>query len=283
MTGKIKKIISIENGDNYVADIEDIENRITQNSSNLEIAKQELSNKCNEALNEAKAYTDTKKNEAIASANNYTDQEKAKLFNSTNGTFTGVEYFRDIPNSVLCFNGGNTHDGGAALRLFGKDANDVPGVFDLVACTKEDGSDAKQLLGTPAGILSWDNKNIVRSVNGALADANGNAVVISHTIQNTNNFASTFLCNNNALKIQCVRISGNQGQSFGIINWLFPFADTNYHVFATSEDPDENLNFQIADVTLAGKTRTSCKVGHKVENRDQFYTGGFISVVGIGF
>ena len=61
MTGKIKKIISIENGDNYVADIEDIENRITQNSSNLETAKQELSNKCNEALNEAKAYTDQEK------------------------------------------------------------------------------------------------------------------------------------------------------------------------------------------------------------------------------
>ena len=74
MTGKIKKIISIENGDNYVADIEDIENRITQNSSNLETAKQELSNKCNEALSQAKAYT---------------DQEKAKYLPLTGGTVTG--------------------------------------------------------------------------------------------------------------------------------------------------------------------------------------------------
>ena len=74
MTGKIKKIISIENGDNYVADIEDIENRIVQNSSNLETAKQELSNKCNEALSEAKAYT---------------DQEKAKYLPLTGGNVTG--------------------------------------------------------------------------------------------------------------------------------------------------------------------------------------------------
>ena len=44
-TKKITKIISTENGDNFVADIEDIENRITQNSSNLETAKQELFDK----------------------------------------------------------------------------------------------------------------------------------------------------------------------------------------------------------------------------------------------
>ena len=44
-TKKITKIISTENGDNYVADIEGIENRISQNSSNLETAKQELFDK----------------------------------------------------------------------------------------------------------------------------------------------------------------------------------------------------------------------------------------------
>ena len=146
MTGKIKRIISTENGENFVADIEDIENRISQNSYNLETAKQELSNKCNEVLNEAKAYTDT---------------EKAKLFNSTNGTFTGPEYFRDVNNSVLRFNGGNTHDGGASLMLYGKNANDSHGGFDLVACTKEDASDTKQLIGTPDGTLTWNGVNLV--------------------------------------------------------------------------------------------------------------------------
>ena len=267
VTKNIKKILLNKDGNNYVADIEDIENRITQNSSNLETAKQELSNKCNETLSQAKAYT---------------DQEKAKLFNSTNGTFTGKEYFRDVNNSVLRFNGGNTHDGGASLMLYGKNS-DVPGYFDLVASTKEDTSDAKQLIGMPDGSLTWNDKNIVRSVNGVNADTSGNVDVISHNIQNTNNFASTFLYNTMGLKIQCIRISGNQGQQFGTINWLLPFSDTNYHVFATSEDSDENLNFQIADVTLLGKTTTSCKVGHKVEDIQQFFTSGFISVVGIGY
>ena len=100
MTEKIKKIISHENGETFVADIEDIENRITQNSSNLETTKQELSSKCDTVLSDAKTYADTKKNEAIASANNYTDTEKAKLFNSTNGTFTGEEYFRNSDEGV---------------------------------------------------------------------------------------------------------------------------------------------------------------------------------------
>lgn len=73
-TKNIKKILLNKYGNNYVADIEDIENRITQNSSNLETAKQELSNKCNETLSQAKAYT---------------DQEKAKYLPLTGGTVTG--------------------------------------------------------------------------------------------------------------------------------------------------------------------------------------------------
>ena len=98
-------------------------------------------------------------------------------FKAANGTFTGAEYFRDVPNSLLRFNGGNTHDGGASLVLYGKDANGAQGVFDLVACTKEDASDAKRLIGTPAGALTWDNKHIVRSINGINANAFGDVAL----------------------------------------------------------------------------------------------------------
>ena len=85
MTEKIKKIISTENGETFVADIEDIENRISQNSSNLETAKQELSNKCNEALSQAKAYTDTEKQKYIPLTggtvkNSYFETDKSGLF-----------------------------------------------------------------------------------------------------------------------------------------------------------------------------------------------------------
>ena len=64
-TKNIKKILLNKNGNNFVADIEDIENRITQNNSNLETAKQELSNKCNEALSAA-----NNANTAATNANN---------------------------------------------------------------------------------------------------------------------------------------------------------------------------------------------------------------------
>ena len=75
VTKNIKKILLNKDGNKFVANIEDIENRITQNSSNLETAKQELSNKCDEVLSEAKAYTDT---------------EKAKYLPLTGGTVTGL-------------------------------------------------------------------------------------------------------------------------------------------------------------------------------------------------
>ena len=118
----------------------------------------------------------------VANATNATkaiqDKNGAQIdttyFKSANGTFTGQEYFRDVNNSVLRFNGGNTHDGGASLMLFGKNAKNAPGIFDLVASTKEDGSYGKQLIGTPAGSLTWAGKNIVRSVNSVNADDNGN-------------------------------------------------------------------------------------------------------------
>ena len=115
MTGKIKKIISIENGDNYVADIEDIENRITQNSSNLESAKTELSNKCNEALNEAKAYT---------------DQEKANLVKKSGDVLTGVEFTRNVDNSSLKLYGGTSWGRSASISLTGNKA-DTPCAVDL--------------------------------------------------------------------------------------------------------------------------------------------------------
>lgn len=110
-------------------------------------------------------------------------------FKAANGTFTGAEYFRNVANSVLRFNGGNSHDGGASLTLYGKNA-DTAGHFDLVACTKEDASNAKQLIGTPAGALIWDSKHIVRSINNINADAFGN---VSLTQLITGLITSTYL------------------------------------------------------------------------------------------
>ena len=155
-TKKITKIISTENGDNYVADIEDIENRITQNSSNLETAKQELSNKCNETLSQAKAYTDQEKAKYLPLTgglvkNSYVDSsDKSGLFRLEKETGAMLFLF-DVDSKQYM--------GGAILRTVDKDAH----LRDLQI--KNDGS------------FTWDGKNIVRSVNGVNADNNGNVSI----------------------------------------------------------------------------------------------------------
>lgn len=168
----------------------------------------------------------------VANATNATkasqDKNGAQIdttyFKSANGTFTGQEYFRDVNNSVLRFNGGNTHDSGASLMLYGKDADLSHGGFDLVACTKEDSSDAKQLIGTPAGLLTWNNKNIVRSVNGVNADENGNVTTrISTTGINVDYSAGVTLSNgskapSDGLVVMTVHDSASSGGNVTINN-----------------------------------------------------------------
>ena len=157
MTGKIKRIIQTENGDNYVADIENIENRITQNSSNLETAKQELSNKCNEALIEAKAYT---------------DQEKAKYLPLT-GDLVKNSYVDSSDNTgVFCLK----KETGAMLYLF--DVNSANFMGGAILRTVDKDTQYKDLQIKNNGSFTWCGLNIVRSVNGALADDNGNVSVV---------------------------------------------------------------------------------------------------------
>lgn len=88
------------------------------------------------------------------------------------------------------------------------------------------------------------------------------------------------------LIFQSVRISGNQGSGFGTVNFPIPFSDINYHVYAQSQDPDENLTFQIANVSFLNKTTTSCRVAHKLIEDQNFVAGtcngGYIDVLAIG-
>lgn len=117
---------------------------------------------------------------------------KSDLITSINGVSTpggavdlsGVFYKNDgsVPASVLVTTGvvkkitndgylevcsGNGYSGGAFLSLFGKDETVSPYQFYI-------DSNGKRLIGKPTGELRWDNKNIVRSVNGATADLAGN-------------------------------------------------------------------------------------------------------------
>lgn len=73
------------------------------------------------------------------------------------GVVANVDYIKDFVNT----NGGSLP---------------VQGDIRLTA-TDEEGNNGKTLLGTSSGILQWNNQNLVRSVNGLIADAYGNVNV----------------------------------------------------------------------------------------------------------
>ena len=173
-TKKITKIISTENGDNYVADIEGIENRITQNSSNLETAKQELTNKCNEALNEAKAYTDNNnffKSDGSSPLTPTPNRGNASLI-CLNRDDSCIRIFGGTPS------GGSQYEVGGQLILNGKDRSEQITGGSMVALRanviKDDKHTNYDLRISKDGRLTFNEHNVVRFVNGVNADNNGN-------------------------------------------------------------------------------------------------------------
>ena len=177
-TKNIKKILLNKAGNNFVADIEDIENRITQNSSNLEIAKQELSNKCNEALSEAKAYTDT---------------EKAKYLPLTGGTVTGLlnctasNATADVNNKELTSYVADITGANAQLSIIkGDGTTSVLSINNVLKATNADnlGSyPASKYIRSVNGVNASENGNVtiplpfVKTVNSTAPDSNGNVVL----------------------------------------------------------------------------------------------------------
>ena len=175
VTKNIKKILLNKYGNNFVADIEDIENRITQNSSNLETAKQELSNKCNEALSEAKAYTDT---------------EKAKYLPLTGGTVTGLlnctasNATADVNNKELTSYVADITGANAQLSIIkGDGTTSAISINNVLNATKATNADnATNLGGYPA-------TDYIRSVNGVNASENGNVTIPLPFVKTVNSTA----------------------------------------------------------------------------------------------
>ena len=72
--------------------------------------------------------------------------------------FDGLEYSRNVDNSVLNFNGGTRWDTGAQLQLFGKDiVAESPGAFILYATLPNARS---RFQGNPNGTLTWNGQGI---------------------------------------------------------------------------------------------------------------------------
>ena len=85
--------------------------------------------------------------------------------NKSGDTMTGKLYIsatngaigQSVDNSNFRIDGGTTYNKGAFLSLFGKDYSNA-GYFQLVAC---DGTNRKDLLGKPSGVLQWDGFDIL--------------------------------------------------------------------------------------------------------------------------
>ena len=128
--------------------------------SNLETAKQELSNKCNEALSQAKAYT---------------DQEKAKYLPLTGGTLTG---------SLTCVASNSIADvNNKAITSY---IADITEANSQLSITKGDGTSSVLSIGKVQNAATADNAsnlggypstNYVRSINNISPDENGNVEI----------------------------------------------------------------------------------------------------------
>ena len=264
-TKKISKIISTENGDNYVADIEDIENRITQNSSNLETAKQELSNKCDTVLSDAKAYTDTKKNEALNEAKAYTDQEKQKYIPLTGSDQLSDAAFittKQNPESMITIGSiigskekNDWRTGGLVVLSAG--ASNRKGACQFFASRKiNEGSnnDDANFLTTSFTVMP---EGTIKKVTGK-----GETVVESfvETQRITQGANQTCIRYENGWCLQCGRVWAPENSNFATVNLLTPFRDKGYVVFCMARDPDTNLSPAIASTEFGTKTTTSFRV-----------------------
>nr|DAE21226.1 MAG TPA: tail collar fiber protein [Caudovirales sp. ctkvU4] len=94
---------------------------------------------------------------------------------------TSGNIVKDRTTSTILLSGGTDAQSGAFLLLYGKDTS-LPYKFGLISNTKE-------LTGLQDGTLTWDGKNIVRSVNNINADVKGNVRLLTAT-QNSNGLLS---------------------------------------------------------------------------------------------
>lgn len=93
---------------------------------------------------------------------------------ATNSVSVADTLKRNINTSYLRLTGGNAVDSGANLQLCGGNYAENTGQFLLKAA---DSTHSATLLGSPVGLLKWNNKNIVRSINNSVADENGNVTI----------------------------------------------------------------------------------------------------------
>lgn len=168
-------------------------------SDNLQTAKQYTETKLadyatktenSNTLEQAKEYTNTKANTTLEQAKTDASQ---KYFPLTGGALSGSTIARTVDDDCINIYSG-TQPKGACLIMSGKDRPIWGGQFHLLST---DDTHEYRLIGTPQGTLTWDNKHLIRSVNGIYAETNGNVNITSVTSAkqdgNGDNIASTYV------------------------------------------------------------------------------------------
>lgn len=91
------------------------------------------------------------------------------------GIMTGNEISRQGTANSLRLFGGDDPAKCAYILLFGADSPSDPGLIRLIS--RNSGTGYSELRLTPSGAMKWKEKNVVRSVNGIDANAEGNAAL----------------------------------------------------------------------------------------------------------
>lgn len=208
--------------------VQAIEDKNTEQDSSIS----DLEKSVSDNLQTAKNYTDTQlksyatkqeNTDVLEQAKDYTDNEVSKSFKQettyVNQTFlplTGgklkataeqaTEIKLNLDNGYFIFSGGTGYNTCARLYLSGLNTigtnNSLmkDGAWVLQVPFKTDNSKYYVLKGTSSGELSFQNKNIVRSINNVTADINGNVTVSDVTSAtkatqdgNGANIASTYV------------------------------------------------------------------------------------------
>lgn len=212
----------------FATRIQAIEEKNTEQDSAIDTLKKNVSDN----LQTAKNYTDTQlksyatkqeNTDALEQAKDYTDNKVSKSFEQettyVNQTFlplTGgklkataeqaTEINLNLDNGYFVLSGGTSYNTCARLYLSGSNTigtnNSLmkDGAWVLQVPFKTDNSKYYVLKGTSSGELSFQNKNIVRSINNVTADINGNVTVSDVTSAtkatqdgNGANIASTYV------------------------------------------------------------------------------------------
>lgn len=193
----------------------------------------------------------------------------------------------------ISMGGGETAVSGGGIWLYPDGHIAYPGYFLLRAA--KDG-EYKEFTGNPNGLLQWDGKNIVRSVNGTNADTAGNVAITAATVDAlpvsggamTNQKSITRDVNNSYLGLHGGTGENNDGAQLDLCGANHSSMPGTFQIHARNADTDKILRGQI-DGTLTWDSKTVLTNSTSMPNNSSgvvinggtdYASGGYIRAYG---